>query len=226
MEKRILGIIPARSGSKRIPNKNIRTIHGKPLICWTIREALRSKYLTDVILSTDSLEIAQVGVEFGCNVPFIRPSSLSGDGVSSIDVVLHAIDCLRDYEFVMLLQPTSPLRTASDIDAVVASAFESQFDSVVSVTDLRKPWNFVIEVKDDIVERAVIPRDSESCSNAAKMLLNGAIYFSSVEYIRKYGRLYGNGSGTYRMPEARSIDIDDDFDWNMAEFFLRNRDNQ
>ena len=118
--KKILGIILARGGSKGIKNKNIKLINGKPLIYWTIKSAMKSKKLSKVILSTDSKKIALIGKKYNLNVPFIRPSKLAKDNTPSVDAIEHALNFLKksgeEFEFVVLLEPTSPLRSVQDID--------------------------------------------------------------------------------------------------------------
>ncbi len=113
----VLGLIPARGGSKGIPRKNIQPIAGKPLIAWTI-EAARTAGLANVVVSTEDAEIAEVAREWGAEVPFMRPSELAADDTPGIEPVLHAIELLPDYEGVLLLQPTSPLRSSEDILAI------------------------------------------------------------------------------------------------------------
>jgi CMP-N-acetylneuraminic acid synthetase len=134
----ILGLILARSGSKGIKQKNISKLCGKPLIAWTINSALKSKRLTDVILSTDSTTIAKIGKKFGADVPFIRPLKFSKDKSPSIDAIEHAIKWLRkkgkNYEFVVLLEPTSPLRDHNDIDLAINKVIKLKAQSLVSVS--------------------------------------------------------------------------------------------
>ena len=120
---KVLGLIPARGKSKGIPRKNIKNLCGKPLIAWTIEESLKSKKLDNVVVSTDDEEIADIAQKYGADVPFMRPAELAGDSTSGIDTVLHAIDELPDFDSVLLLQPTSPLRTSTDIDSIINFAF-------------------------------------------------------------------------------------------------------
>jgi len=122
-DSKILGIIPARGGSKGLAGKNIRELCGKPLLVWTIRQALASQYLDDLIVSTDSQEIAEIAKQNGVEVPFLRPAELARDDSPSADAVIHVLDRLyqsgKTYDYVALLEPTSPLRKRNDIDVAI-----------------------------------------------------------------------------------------------------------
>ena len=136
-DKRILGIIPARGGSKTIPRKNIKNILNRPLISYTIVESLKSKTLSNLIVSSEDDEIIRISKSYGASVPFIRPDSLAKDDSLAIDVLTHAILELEKtenitYDAVVMLQPTTPLRNADDIDHCVTQLFESDYDSVIS----------------------------------------------------------------------------------------------
>ena len=137
-KNKILGLILARGNSKGIKEKNIVKLCGKPLIAWTIKSALKSKMLTDIVLSTDSVKIAKIGKKFGAQVPFLRPSKFSKDNTPSIDAIEHAIKWLRkkgkNYEFVVLLEPTSPLRDHNDIDLAINKIIKLKAQSLVSVS--------------------------------------------------------------------------------------------
>ena len=137
MHKRVLALIPARAGSKRIVNKNIKLFAGKPLIAWTIEAAKVCENITDIVVSTDGEDIAAIAKQYGAEIPFMRPDNLSSDTALSIDVVLHAIDFLsesgRDYDLLLLLQPTSPLRSTSDISTAIDFFNRSNAQGVISV---------------------------------------------------------------------------------------------
>jgi CMP-N-acetylneuraminic acid synthetase len=148
----ITAIILARGGSKGIPRKNIRLLAGKPLIAWTIEAALNSPNVSRVILSTEDLEIAEVGRQYGAEVPFLRPAELALDTTTSIDTVLHTLNWIRDNEkqapeYIMLLQPTSPLRTTEDIEAAINISSVQGAESVVSVCEVKHHpyWNLKID---------------------------------------------------------------------------------
>ena len=134
----ILAIIPARGGSKGLPGKNIKPFLGKPLLAYTIEEAKRSKYITKIVLSTDDTAIAQVGKKYGAEIPFLRPSELATDTSLAPDAYIYTIERLKNEqgyapEIVVILQPTSPLRTVDDIDAAISLYLEKNADSVISV---------------------------------------------------------------------------------------------
>ena len=137
--KKIIGLILARGGSKGLPNKNIKIINEYPLIYWTIKAAKESKYIDDIVLSTDSTKIIKTSERFGVEVPFIRPSSLADDNSKSSDCIVHALEKLesmgRYYSYVILLEPTSPLREAKDIDESIELLDNSEYQSIVGVTE-------------------------------------------------------------------------------------------
>ena len=126
--KTILAIIPARGGSKGIPRKNIKPLAGKPLIAWTIEEAKKSKYIDRLILSSEDEEIIRIAKKWGCEVPFVRPKEFAEDETSGIEPILHAIETLSEkYDYVCLLQPTSPLRTVNDIDGCIKKCIDRSY---------------------------------------------------------------------------------------------------
>ena len=223
--RRILALIPARGGSKSIPRKNLNEIAGRPLICWSIMEALKCQRLSRVVVSTDDLEIARVAVECGADVPFLRPAEFARDDTPGIEPVLHALRELPNFDFVMVLQPTSPLRTKSDMDAAIDLMFERNADSVVSVTetDAHPMWTYDLDEggrlrplhkSKPVLRRQELPR---------AYVLNGAIYLSRVAQLQGAGSLVTNETLALTMPQERSIDIDTPFDWKIAEFLLKNQ---
>lgn len=138
-EKTFLAIIPARGGSKGLPRKNIRDLCGKPLIAWSIEKALKSKFLDEIMVTTDSEEIAQIARQFGANVPFLRPVSLASDTATTFDAVKHVLDFYeKKFDYIVLLEPTSPLREDSDIDAMIQKLVDNadRFDSIVSIGEV------------------------------------------------------------------------------------------
>lgn len=133
--KRVLAIIPARGGSKGVTRKNIRNLAGMPLIAWTIEEAKKSKYIDRLILSSEDNEIIETAKEYGCDIPFVRPVHLAEDTTSGIEPVLHALKEIVGYDYVILLQPTSPLRIVEDIDGCIENLIETKSPACVSVTE-------------------------------------------------------------------------------------------
>jgi CMP-N,N'-diacetyllegionaminic acid synthase len=221
----ILGIIPARGGSKGIPKKNIRIISGKPLIAWTIDAALNSMNLSDVIVSTDSQEIAEIASHFGARIPFLRPSDLANDETPGVQAILHTLTMLPNYEAVVVLQPTSPLRSADDIDQCISLGLEKSANSVVSVTaSASHPyWTYKL---DGSMRIEYFLKPSKSCRRQdlpEAYTLNGAIYYAKSEWLIANKSLIGADTLGYVMPSDRSIDIDGELDWKIAEMLLKER---
>ncbi len=227
-EKKVLAIIPARGGSKRLPQKNILDLNGKPLIAWTIESALQSKYIDKVIVSTDSLAIKKISEKYGAEVPFIRPESLSTDIASSIDVIKHALSFYHNkFDYVVLLQPTSPLRIFSDID----SAFElitKEVKAVVSVceTEHSPLWSNTLDanlsmrnfIRDEL-------KNKRSQDLPVYYRLNGAIYIAEVNYFYQNNGFFGENTKAYIMPQERSVDIDTELDFEWAKLLKEKRMN-
>ena len=159
----LLALIPARGGSRGVPRKNVREIAGKPLIAWTIEAALSVRGIDRVVVTTDDAEIAEVSRAAGAEVPFLRPAELAADETPGIAPVFHALDALPDFDEVLLLQPTSPLRGANDIEALLALVRESNASSVVSVTepDCHPAWMFRLGDVGDVVRVAAGAEDEQ-----------------------------------------------------------------
>ncbi len=226
--KKILALIPARGGSKRLPYKNVRPLLGKPLIAWTIEEAKKSKYLDRVIVSTDSEEITEISAKYGAETPFLRPKELATDEVQGIDVVLHAINWFRNigelYDLLILLQPTSPLRAPEDIDKAIKLLFLKNARAVISVSKVTHHPYWVNTLPDDGCMRDFIRK--EAVNNNRQQVpdfyaLNGAIYVAFCNYILERKSFHGQGTFAYIMPEGRSVDIDSEGDFKLAEIFMR-----
>lgn len=197
---RTAAFIPARGGSKGLPGKNIIEFHGKPLIHWTIKAALDSRCFDTVLVSTDSQEIADIAVASGAIVPWLRPAYLSTDEATTMDAVIHALD-QSPADTVVVLQPTSPLRTSEDIRACVKKHLETG-RPVVSVT-AAKPWIFA-KVGDSVTPAFDF---ADRRQDADYVSPNGAIYVLSADFVRS-GRQWWLDAIPYVMPAARSIDID------------------
>ena len=212
----ILGLIPARGGSKGIPNKNLYPIYDKPLIAYTIEAAAKSELLTDLIVSTDSDEIARVAKEYNASIPFMRPAELASDNSGAKEVVEHAIDYYaeqgKSFDFIVYLQPTSPLRTTEDIDAAIDMIVNNQADSLVSVMDV--PHQFGLDslmVEHDGLVKATVDKGQYRRQDKLHYVArNGpAILITKPETLKKYDSLYGESILSYKMPSNRSADIDD-----------------
>ena len=218
----VLGLIPARAGSKSIPKKNLVDLGGRPLIAWTIEAAVNSS-LSKVIVSTDSIEIAAACKSLGAEVPFMRPEKISKDDSLSIDVVIHALDTLEeDFDSVMLLQPTSPFRSVSDINNAIQLLAEA--DSVISVEAVEgmHPARMKFVNTDGYL---VDPLFAEEVENMPRQQLsplyirNGAIYLTKIDSIRQR-TFKGAKSRALIMPSSRSINIDSEFDLQIARALL------
>ena len=218
----ILALIPARGGSKGIPRKNIRSMAGKPLIAWTIEAALGATGLARVVVSTDDPEIAEVARAAGAEVPFLRPAELARDETSGLDPVLHAIDLLPGHSSVLLLQPTSPLRTSADIDGCLALATTSASPSVVSVSEPATHPYWTYRMTGDRHLQSVFEADKGVRRQDLPPVyaLNGAMYFAGVEWLRRGRQFVGPETLGFVMPPERSIDIDTMLDWSLAELLL------
>ena len=228
--KNILGLIPARGGSKRLLRKNIKLLLGKPLITWTIEQALASKYLDRVVVSTDDKKIAEISIKYGAEVPFVRPKELAEDNTKGIDVVLHAIDCLKEddrrkqYDLIMLLQPTSPLRKSEDIDKAIELLFLKEAKAIVSVceVDHHPLWANTLpedECMKDFIRKEIMNKNRQELPVFYR--LNGAIYLAYCNYIKKQKSFFGEKTFAYIMPKERSVDIDDKIDLKLAEILIK-----
>ncbi len=226
----IMGLIPARGGSKRVPHKNLAPCGGRPLLAWTADAALGAACLDGVWLSTDDPAIAAAGRELGLSVPELRPAALSGDAVAMLPVVQHALDHWmgEDVSAVVLLQPTSPLRVAADIEAVGDLLETSGADSVVTVTPVPHRCHPLKALRLD-AEGGVRPffDDAPAQGETATLTLapayarNGPAVLATRAPVIAAGSLYGRDSRAHVMPADRSIDIDEPFDLWIADQILR-----
>lgn len=223
--KRILALIPARAGSKRIKGKNIRLLLGKPLIAWTIEQAMKSKYIDEIIVSTEDEKIAGISRRHGAGVPFMRPRKLATDKAKGIDVVFHAIDWFRKnkdlYDIVVLLQPTSPLRRGIDIDNAIRFFFLKGASAIVSVCDVgyRPLWSNILP--ENGCMKNFIRKNHGKRETRGYHMINGAIYMAYFDYVKKHKGFYGNDTFAYIMPQERSVDIDTEVDFRIAECLLK-----
>ena len=223
--KRILGLIPARGGSKGIPGKNLCDIGGKPLIGWAIDEGKKSKYIDTLIVSTDDAEIAHVAKEHGGDVPFLRPAAISGDDALTIDVALHALESLPGHDLVVLLQPTSPLRLVEDIDGCLEFFAQAGTESCasVSLSSDNPCWMFNLAGED----LKLIPILDEMCNLKQRRqdtpdfyVLNGAVYVASTQWLMQKKLFVAEGTIGYPMPRTRAVDIDDWPDLEIARLLM------
>ncbi len=220
----ILPIILARGGSKRIPRKNILPMAGKPMIAWTIECALNTSALAPAIVSTDDAEIAEVCRTWGAAVPFLRPASLASDTATSADVVVHLLERLSENgmslpEFILLLQPTSPLRIPFDIEACIDLQNERKGGAVVSVCKSSHPLTVLRKVVDD---GKLIPFDTENSADDF-YYLNGAVYLVPTSVFLAEKVFIPQNTYAYEMPVERSIDVDTPWDFYLADRILKDQ---
>lgn len=225
-----IAIIPARSGSKGLQDKNIKLLEGKPLLSYTIHAAIQSKKFDTVYVSTDSEEYASVARTYGARVPCLRPQDLSGDDTSTWDVVKYIVEEYKQsgviFDSVMLLQPTSPLRTAEDIIAAFELLKEKKADAVVSVCAAEHSPLWCNTLPENLCMNRFI---RTGLSNKPRQQLdkfyrlNGAIYLLKAELVDRASNLYNENCYAYVMEKEHSIDIDDIYDFRMAEAILKEK---
>lgn len=219
----VLGLITARGGSKGIPCKNIRPIGGKPMIGWTIEAALNARHIDRVIVSSDDEQILSVAREYGAETPFIRPANLAEDTTSSIDVVLHALDELPGYEWLVLLQPTSPFRTAADIDAAIEHCNALSAPACVSVCPTKDSpwWSFTLSDEQrlsPLLDTSNMPMRRQDLPDIYK--LNGAVYVARTDWFRQQRSFLTKETVAFAMPAEHSVDIDTPLDLAIAECLM------
>lgn len=227
--KKILALIPARGGSKGIKNKNIINLHDKPLISYTINASLKSKYIDETVVTTDSQDIADVSLQYGASIPFLRPKSLAQDTSKTIDAVLHAINELKKsgqkFDILILLQPTQPLRTHIDIDNALEAFMDNNYISLASVS------------KAD--DNPILIRTIDKNKNLEKLLnqksdvrrqdmkdyyrINGCIYINYISNINE-STSFNDNKQAFVMDKMHSIDIDDNIDLLFAESIIKNNE--
>ena len=222
---KVLALIPARGGSKGLPRKNVLPVGGRSLIAWTIEAAEKAKCISRVILSSDDDEIIAVAKECGCEVPYKRPEELASDKASSIDVVFHALKEIPGYDYLLLLQPTSPLRTSEDIDAAFALMLEKQAPACVSVCPVEESpyWMYQLEGQSRLRSVLEMPLEATRRQDLPNVYsLNGAIYIARVDWLLRQRSFMSCDTVGYVMPRERSVDIDTPEDYQKLNAFLCN----
>jgi len=220
--QRYLGLIPARGGSKGVPRKNLRTLGGRPLIGWTIDAARGSRRLDRTIVSTDDAEIAAVAEALGADVPFLRPAALATDEATALDVVRHALEQVPGYEVLVYLEPTSPFRSAADIDEAIEAFEQAGAPTCVTVrlaTEI-PDWMFY-RAPDGRIEPLVPTGAAHRRQDARQsVVLNGCVYVAQIDRLLETGSFMGPGTVGVLMPADRSIDLDTLEDFAAAEAAL------
>jgi len=221
---KILALVPARGGSKGIPRKNIKPLAGRPLIAWTISEALKSKYVDQVIVSTEDVEIAEVARSCGANVPFMRPQELAQDGTPGAAPAIHALEALPGHDVVLLLQPTSPLRRAEDIDLFIEQALAQKPKSMTSVCETPKNpyWMYTLSPQSTLTPIIQAPTMHCRQDMPAIYSTNGALYWAEADWLRANNTFVTAETTAYIMPAERSVDLDTPTDWKLVELLLEN----
>lgn len=217
--KTVLAVITARGGSKGLPGKNVADLGGRPVVAWSVAAGKDSRHVDRLILSSDDPKIIATARKAGCEVPFRRPARLATDNASIQDVLFHALDALGEsYDYVVLLQATSPLRTARDIDACVALCHETGYP-VISVSPAVKPpqWMFAIDGRGCLRQILKTPRVAGRRQELpAAYVPNGAVYVARAKWLRRHRSFYGPKTRPYIMPAERSVDIDTKLDLLLA----------
>jgi CMP-N,N'-diacetyllegionaminic acid synthase len=219
----LLAVIPARGGSKGLARKNIFQINGRPLISWAIEAARSSEAIDHFILSSDDEEIMGIAADWGCDVPFRRPADISCDMSSSVDVLIHAVSQFPQYKYVVLLQPTSPLRSAKDIDDAFALMIQAEAPSCVSVcATSESPYLMHKMDNNGFLEEFLKPPQEylRRQDLPTAYILNGAIYIARVDWLIEKRLLVNSETVGYIMPKRRSIDIDNSEDVEQFRLML------
>lgn len=228
-DKRVLALVPARAGSKGLLGKNIRRMCGKPLVGWSIEQGWGSRYVDKVLVSTDSEEIASVAREFGASVPFLRPQELASDTACSIDVIFHAIDFLERqgerYDYLVLLEPTSPLREVSDIDGAIELCAQGPKNSSVvgvAMVDNAHP-SFLFSLKNGRLQPMKGKQPTGLRRQDLKQdyyYLEGSIYVTSISALRKERTFYHDATAPWIVDKYKAIEIDTVADFVIADALM------
>ena len=229
--KRVLALIPARGGSKGLPRKNILPLQGRPLIAWSIRAALECDLVDYVLVSTDDKEIRDRAIEHGARAPFLRPPELATDTATTMEVIVHALEWLEKagnrFDYLLLLQPTSPLRTSTHISSAFALLREKNGTGIVSVceVDHHPAWTNTLPADHCMAgflaaDVRNVPRQQlPTCYR-----LNGALYLSEIAALKQEQGFVGPGTYALVMDRADSVDIDDQLDFDLAALLLQRRE--
>ncbi len=226
--KRILAIIPARKGSKGILGKNIKPLLGKPLIYYSIDVALKSKVFDKIIVSTDSEKIAEISKEYGAEVPFIRPDELATDTADAMDAIVHAVKFLEDngesFDYIMKLQPTSPLRKKEDILNALKLAIDKNANSIISISECKRHPLWANTLSENMEMKNFIREDIKGKNRQELPIyyeLNGIIFLAKTKELLKTRDWFMDKSFALIIDKNRAIDIDDIIDFKLAEVLMK-----
>lgn len=222
--KTVFAIIPARGGSKGLVGKNIEMVGGKPMLAWSIEAAKGSKYIDRTIISSDDNNIITVGEDFGGEVPFVRPEKLATDTSLTEDVLIHALDQMTEiYDYIVLLQPTSPLRVTKDIDSAIKNCHDAGAPACVSVCESNKSPYLMYHLDESqklklVIEQKYITNRRQDFPET--FTPNGAVFVAQVPWFRKNLTFYGPDTIAFKMPAERSVDVDTILDLTLVKALL------
>jgi N-acylneuraminate cytidylyltransferase/CMP-N,N'-diacetyllegionaminic acid synthase len=225
--KTFLAIIPARSGSKGLVDKNIKLMNGKPLVSYTIEASIESKLFDKILVSTDSKEYAKIAKGNGASVPFLRPKELALDETTTYEVILHVLEKLEGqgevYDYFMLLQPTSPLRDKNNICESVEALFEKRADTVVSICESESKAFLNVKLnKEGELEKPPLRNEQTRRQDMVKEYrINGAIYLTNTVFFKTNKGFYSGKTYPIFMDKRHSVDIDDNIDFRLAEILMK-----
>lgn len=226
--KKILVIIPARGGSKRLPGKNIKKIGGKPMIAHAILAAKNSKYVDRVVVSTDDMAIAKVAKKYGAEVPFMRPEELASDTAPTLPVLKHAVNFYeKELKFkpdlIVLIQPTNPMVRSEDVNGTIENIFSAKTNSCFTVSEIsqRPEWMYQLESKKPKLFLASSPEAKRSQDLPKLGIINGSVYVTRYDTLMKKSKIRDKNTSIYIMPKERSVDIDDHLDFKIAETLMK-----
>ena len=226
-----LAIVPARGGSKGLPGKNIKELCGKPLVAWSIEAGLKSKYVDEVMVSTDDEQIAEISKKYGANVPFLRPSELASDTATTFDAIKHTIDYYKnelkkEFDYIVLLEPTSPLRENNDIDIMIEKIVDNQeeFDSISSIGEVHEHPSIMKQIvnKNYIVpfckELKVTTRRQD---NEKAYFPYGVAYIAKIKNLLEEETFYTKRNTFYEIKRYQCYEIDDLYDFLAIENIMK-----
>jgi len=231
MNKKILCIIPARKGSKGLKSKNIKKLNNIPLVAWSILAAKKSKLIKEIIVSTDSIKISKIARKYGANIPFIRPKKFATDKASTFSVIKHAINFYSknkiNFDYILLLEPTSPLRNYKDIDFCINKVIKNNIDTMVSVTKvIDQHPSFLYSINKKNILKPYIKKPQKLYIRRQDITplyyLEGSIYISKISTLLRKKTFYHEKTHAFMVEKWRSLEIDDIDDFKLAEFYMKN----
>lgn len=225
--KTFLALIPARSGSKGVKDKNIRLLHGKPLIAYSIEAAIESGVMDAVVVSTDSERYADIAREYGAEVPFLRPQTLAADKTLASEYIVYTLECLlaagRVYDYFVLLQPTSPLRTKAHIRDCVHMAVDEGLCGVVTFSETECPMEYCHRLPEDMRLDSLNINDANRNDFAPFYRETGFLFICACDEFLKTRNFYGSNSKALLIDRRWALDIDSEYDFELAEFLMERR---